>query len=204
MTISHDVTRTSEPDRPAMTQTRILAAMPARIALLAIALLAMPIAAPASAQTAYSADEIVSRFAPQGLGKQKAVCFGTEDECKAPTPVSVSTTVETPMDLVVTFESNSSVLRPEAKRNLLEFAKALKSPKLSSLRFEVAGHTDGQGSDDYNQALSEQRAAAVVRFLAEQGVPASQLVPKGFGRTMPRTANPLDPANRRVETRPVG
>ncbi|WP_293855556.1 OmpA family protein [uncultured Alsobacter sp.] len=193
-----------------MTQYRFLKALPRPIGMLAIAILAAPLSGQAVAQTAYSADEIVNRFAPQdvgkqGLGKQKAVCFGTEDECQttATVPASVGAPAA-PMDLVVTFERDSFVLRPEAKRNLAEFAKALKSPKLVGLKFEVAGHTDGQGSDDYNQALSEQRAAAVVRFLAEQGVPPGQLIAKGFGRTMPRTANPLDPANRRVETRPVG
>lgn len=174
---------------------------------LAIVLGSLAAAGPGLAQqSAYSADEIIKRFAPQGLGKQKAVCFGTEDECskEAAAAPSAAAAPATPMDLVVTFERDSFVLRPEAKRNLTEFAKALKSPRLSGLTFEVAGHTDAQGSDEYNQALSEQRAAAVVRFLSEQGVATERLVPRGFGRTMPRASDPLDPSNRRVETRPVG
>lgn len=158
---------------------------------------------PASAQS-YSAEDVIKHFAPPGLGKKKAVCFGTEDECKDAEPASRTSVGVAPMDLVVTFDKDSDALRPDARRNLLEFAKALKAPQLASLKFEVGGHTDGRGSDEYNRALSERRAAAVVRFLAEQGIPADRLIAKGFGRSVPRAPDPMDPVNRRVETRPVG
>ena len=67
---------------------------------------------------------------------------------------------------------------------------------------EVAGHTDAQGNDAYNQRLSEERANAVVAALVERGIPTSRLAPKGYGET-----KPLDPGsspdalakNRRIE-----
>ena len=46
---------------------------------------------------------------------------------------------------------------------------------------EVHGHTDAQGTDEYNQKLSEERAKAVKTFLNETGgIEASRLVSKGF------------------------
>jgi len=50
-------------------------------------------------------------------------------------------------------------------------------------KFYVEGHTDAAGSVAYNQNLSERRAAAVVRYLVNKGIPADQLVPVGKGKT---------------------
>jgi hypothetical protein len=57
------------------------------------------------------------------------------------------------------------------------------------------------GPDEFNQLLSERRADAVVTFLREQGADTSRFVVKGFGDANPRSDDPFDPANRRVETR---
>lgn len=51
------------------------------------------------------------------------------------------------------------------------------------LKLRVEGHTDAQGDDDYNQQLSEQRAASVVAYLVSQGVDAERLVSVGKGET---------------------
>ncbi|SMC78783.1 OmpA-OmpF porin, OOP family [Moheibacter sediminis] len=50
-------------------------------------------------------------------------------------------------------------------------------------RFYVEGHTDAAGSAQYNQNLSERRAASVVRYLVNKGVPANQLYPVGKGES---------------------
>lgn len=50
-------------------------------------------------------------------------------------------------------------------------------------KFYVEGHTDAAGSVAYNQNLSERRAASVVRYLVNKGVPSSQLVPVGKGES---------------------
>lgn len=72
---------------------------------------------------------------------------------------------------------------------------------------QVVGHTDLKGPEDYNQRLSEERAASVVAFLTESGVPAARLRAAGRGETDPvapnQTAGTDDPEgrakNRRVE-----
>lgn len=50
-------------------------------------------------------------------------------------------------------------------------------------RFYVEGHTDAAGSATYNQNLSERRAASVVRYLVNRGIPANQLHPVGKGES---------------------
>jgi outer membrane protein OmpA-like peptidoglycan-associated protein len=58
------------------------------------------------------------------------------------------------------------------------------------------------GSDDFNQQLSERRADSVRDFLAEQGVPASTIAARGFGKTQPVASNDTPEGrqrNRRVE-----
>ena len=103
-------------------------------------------------------------------------------------------------DLLVNFEFNSDQLTPAAKENLDQFAKALQDPRLKGQKFEIDGHTDATGTEDYNLGLSERRANAVVAYLASQGIDATALIAKGFGKTKPRVADPFSAENRRVET----
>ena len=58
-----------------------------------------------------------------------------------------------------------------------------------NLTVEVGGHTDNQGSDADNQALSEARAQAVLAFMAERGVPTSGLKAVGYGESQPVADN---------------
>jgi outer membrane protein OmpA-like peptidoglycan-associated protein len=102
--------------------------------------------------------------------------------------------------LLVNFEFNSDKLTGVAKENLNQFAKALQDPRLKGEKFEIDGHTDAVGREDYNFDLSERRANAVIGYLASQGLDPSLLIAKGFGKTKPRVPNPFSPENRRVET----
>jgi outer membrane protein OmpA-like peptidoglycan-associated protein len=168
----------------------------------ALAVSAFASLAPAHADPAYSADKVVQIFLKQkdGLkvGKTRALCVGTADDCKkreaaeAPPPVQ--------FDMLANFEFNSDQLTQAAKDNLDQFAKAIKDPRLAGSKFEVDGHTDAVGPEEYNQGLSERRADAVVSYLASEGVDKSLLTAKGFGKNKPRVANPYSPQNRRVET----
>lgn len=159
----------------------------------------------AMAQT-YKADDIVKHFQPgtapkPAAGVTRGLCIGTEAECaKAGHAVEVAKPPSA-FDLVVKFKYNSDLLEPEARVNLDEFAKALKTPELSSQTFMVEGHTDAAGTPNYNMSLSERRAQAVVRYLGEKGVNTQNLVPKGLGQTQPLVPDPLSGDNRRVETR---
>lgn len=161
-------------------------------------------AGPVLAQT-YKADDIVKHFGgadPQPKAPvTRGLCIGTEAECaKAGHAVDVAKPPSA-FDLVVKFKYNSDVLEPEARINLDEFAKALKTPQLSAQTFMVEGHTDAAGTPGYNLNLSQRRAQAVVRYLSEKGVDAGRLVPKGYGQAQPLVADPLSGDNRRVETK---
>ena len=158
--------------------------------------------APAHADPAYSSENVVQIFLKQkGTltgGKTRALCVGTAADCKkkeaaeAPPPVQ--------FDLLANFEFNSDQLTQAARENLDQFAKAIKDPRLTGSKFEIDGHTDAVGPEEYNLGLSERRADAVVSYLASDGIDRSLLVAKGFGKTKPRVANPYSPENRRVET----
>jgi outer membrane protein OmpA-like peptidoglycan-associated protein len=169
-----------------------------------LALSLAALASPANADPAYRKDDIIKHFVPRpDLGPTRGLCIGTEAECNAggiAKPAAIQQSREA-FDLVVTFDLNSDTLTEQAKANLMEFAKALKDPLLSAAAFSVEGHTDARGTDSYNLALSERRAAAVVQFLTEQGVPPGKLQAKGLGKAQPRVADVFDPANRRVETK---
>jgi hypothetical protein len=63
-------------------------------------------------------------------------------------------------------------------------------------------HTDSTGSDEYNQQLSEKRAASVRDYLVQQGIPISGVAVMGFGKTEPVASNSTAAGrqqNRRVE-----
>src|SRR5580692_10362600 len=151
--------------------------------------------APAQADPAYKAQAVADFFADAAIGKPKSLCFGTAAEC--PTPPSGAAAK---FDLLVNFEFNSDRLTQAAKENLDQFAKALLDPRLKGQKFEIDGHTDAVGAEEYNQGLSERRANVVVSYLSSKGLDPSILIAKGFGKTRPRVANPYSAENRRVET----
>lgn len=69
------------------------------------------------------------------------------------------------------------------------------------LSVEIGGHTDAQGADDSNQALSEARAQAVLAFMVERGVPAEGLRAVGFGESQPIASN--DTSEGRAQNRRI-
>jgi outer membrane protein OmpA-like peptidoglycan-associated protein len=72
------------------------------------------------------------------------------------------------------------------------------------VRIEVGGHTDATGGYDLNMRLSRGRAEAVRAYLAQQGVPLSQMEARGYGPDQPIATNATTAgrsANRRVELR---
>jgi outer membrane protein OmpA-like peptidoglycan-associated protein len=71
-------------------------------------------------------------------------------------------------------------------------------------KFSIEGHTDSDGSDVFNQKLSEDRANAVRNALIEKGVKPENLVAVGFGETKPIASNKTKEGkaqNRRTEVR---
>ena len=85
-----------------------------------------------------------------------------------------------------------------------EAAETLKANP--NVKIYVNGYTDSIGSYAYNLRLSKRRAAAVVAYLVDRGIPASQLIPQGFGKTNFVATNSTAEGraqNRRVELVPI-
>jgi outer membrane protein OmpA-like peptidoglycan-associated protein len=101
----------------------------------------------------------------------------------------------------VNFDFDSDVLRPESGAVLDDVVKLAQANP--SWKFEVAGHTDGRGTDTYNQSLSERRAASVVRYLSQAGVAASRLTARGYGKTRPLVPETNDNEAARAQNRRV-
>ena len=87
----------------------------------------------------------------------------------------------------VNFESNSDQLRPGAVSILDEVAATLL--KYPEIKFEVQGHTDSDGSAQYNEGLSARRAQTVYDYLATKGVDESRMTVRGYGESQPIADN---------------
>jgi OmpA-OmpF porin, OOP family len=100
----------------------------------------------------------------------------------------------------VNFDFDKSTLRPDAIATLDEAVSVLR--QYPDLRVEVAGHTDSKGTDEYNQSLSERRAAAVYDYLTSNGIDAGRLVgPNGYGESRPIAPNSNDDGSDNPEGR---
>jgi outer membrane protein OmpA-like peptidoglycan-associated protein len=98
------------------------------------------------------------------------------------------------------YDFDSDAIKPTAAENLRKLAASLKEYPTTDLL--IVGHTDGQGSDDYNMALSQRRAVAASTYLEAQGVAASRLRATGRGELEPVASNDTDAGrqtNRRIE-----
>ena len=86
------------------------------------------------------------------------------------------------------FDFDKADIKPAAEPELMKVATVLKS--YPNAQVTIDGHTDGKGSDAYNQPLSERRAAAVAKWLtANAGLNAANTHTRGWGKTRPVAAN---------------
>jgi outer membrane protein OmpA-like peptidoglycan-associated protein len=100
----------------------------------------------------------------------------------------------------VLFDTGSSSLAPGAYSRLDQLAASL--TRYPDTDVIVRGHTDGAGSETFNQTLSEQRADSVRRYLIGKGVAQARVTSVGFGESMPLATNSTPEGrqqNRRVE-----
>jgi outer membrane protein OmpA-like peptidoglycan-associated protein len=100
----------------------------------------------------------------------------------------------------VLFRSGSFELLPGARERLAKVSGIVLA--YPSLHVAVEGHTDSVGSDQYNQDLSEHRAQSVRDYFVQQGIPASAIEARGFGKSEPLASNDTAEGrqqNRRVE-----
>ena len=114
-------------------------------------------------------------------------------------------TTLTAMDISqVAFEPGSVVFTPESDSALSQLLALLKEHPQGRVRIE--GHTDNTGSDAVNLRVSRDRASAVANYLIARGIPADQLIIKGYGSTQPIADNATETGrarNRRIEVNPT-
>jgi outer membrane protein OmpA-like peptidoglycan-associated protein len=153
------------------------------------------------------ADDIAAKLAapPPSSGAQTRSFFN-QDSSRGITVTNAKPDEPPAIDLNINFEFNSARLTPEGSVLVGNLGRALKDPRLAGKRFRIEGHTDGKGSDAYNQALSERRADAVRRELvALHNVDAARIEALGFGKSRLLDAlNPEAAANRRVRVINLG
>jgi outer membrane protein OmpA-like peptidoglycan-associated protein/Tol biopolymer transport system component len=100
----------------------------------------------------------------------------------------------------VFFDTDKADLRSESFAELNKLALLLNENP--TVRIEISGHTDNQGSDAHNLDLSSRRAKAVVTYLIKNGITADRLLSKGFGKNKPVDTNDTPEGrqnNRRTE-----
>jgi outer membrane protein OmpA-like peptidoglycan-associated protein len=98
------------------------------------------------------------------------------------------------------FEFNKTTLLPASYDELDKVARFMIDDDIKMI--EISGHTDNEGSDVYNQKLSDGRAAAVVTYLSSKGVLPERMKAVGYGESRPVDSNSTEAGraqNRRVE-----
>ena len=105
----------------------------------------------------------------------------------------------------VLFDFDKAVLKNEGKSKLDDLAS-----KVKAINLEVViaiGHTDGIGSDAYNQKLSVRRAEAVKAYMVSKGIEPNRVYTEGKGKKQPVASNATKEGrqkNRRVELEVIG
>ncbi len=100
----------------------------------------------------------------------------------------------------VEFNSGSATISVDSYPLLEDLADIISSCEGTAV--EIQGHTDSDGSEQGNLALSDRRAQAVLQYLVEEGIDARQLSARGYGEAQPRADNSTRDGrarNRRIE-----
>ena len=103
---------------------------------------------------------------------------------------------------VILFETGEAAIQDHSYGFLDRIARIAR--QCGEVRLEISGHTDSDGSEADNLALSDRRARAVVDFMTAAGIAADRLVAVGHGEGRPLASNETDEgkaANRRIEFR---
>ena len=119
----------------------------------------------------------------------------------APAPPSANSVVRLGE---VYFATGESQVQQQSYRELYHLRQMLETHP--TMRIEIRGHTDDQGTVEHNQRLSEARAKAIADYLVSQGISRSRITWVGYGETMPVDDNTTPEGrrnNRRVEYRVI-
>jgi len=186
---------------------------PSKIAL-ALAIAAMTASGAATAQTV---DNWQNPYGQVWMNGSNELCWrnnfwtpatgieGCDGVPVAQAPVEEPTATKVVLNADTFFDFDKTVIKPEGKQVLNQIAEQVRDIQLETLI--ATGHTDSTGPAEYNQGLSERRAASVKDYLVSQGVPADRIYTEGKGETSPIATNSTREGraqNRRVEIEIVG
>jgi outer membrane protein OmpA-like peptidoglycan-associated protein len=105
----------------------------------------------------------------------------------------------------IEFSFNSAEIGPQAEQTLARMGQALSSERLASSCIRIEGHTDGIGSNSFNDRLSRRRAEAVVRYLTNRfSLDPQRLVAVGRGKRDPIGDNGTSEGRRRNRRVQIG
>jgi outer membrane protein OmpA-like peptidoglycan-associated protein len=175
---------------------------------------------PAPPDSVRSADLLLPQFVPfesvaiEGLGgaaeggrATAGTTLGLESALKDLGAKVTAAEIRIDLAADVLFDFDKADIKREAEPSLQKVATVIAANP--GARIAIEGHTDGRGTDAYNQTLSDQRAAGVKQWLvANAKVEGSSITARGWGRTRPVAPNTKpdgsdDPQgrakNRRVE-----
>jgi OOP family OmpA-OmpF porin len=160
---------------------------------------AAPVAAAPAAAAAATA-------APAAAASSAATASSAAAVAAVPVAAVAAASQEKPMRTVTIggdafFDTNKATFRKEAQPELEKISERVR--RVSSVEsVQIIGHTDNTGAADYNQKLSEQRAATVKDFLVKNGVDPSKITILGKGQSSPIADNATTEGrakNRRVD-----
>jgi peptidoglycan-associated lipoprotein len=121
---------------------------------------------------------------------------GSSDSTPAPSAADIAAQLRT-----IYFDFDRSEIRGDARPTLRANGETLRRAMVDIV---VEGHTDERGSEEYNLALGERRAHAVMKYLANLGVSSSQMSVVSYGETRPAVSGHTEAAwakNRRADFR---
>lgn len=103
------------------------------------------------------------------------------------------------VDLNINFKFDSAQIDTSYDSKIKKFATFMK--QFPSVKAKIEAHTDSKGTEDYNNKLSQRRAASALKALKAYGIDASRLKSMGYGESKPLATN--DTAEGRAENRRV-
>ncbi len=151
--------------------------------------------------------EAVARMLPEGETPEIEVTYDERLDPRAslPTPQECMAGVATVLaDGQIVFDPGSATIDAAAGLVIDRIAEVMRSCAEVEMQVEIGGHTDSQGRDGMNLALSQARAEAVLDGLLARGVLTANMTARGFGSAVPVADNATDEGrerNRRIEFR---
>ncbi|MFM2422898.1 MAG: hypothetical protein RL291_1428 [Pseudomonadota bacterium] len=141
---------------------------------------------------------LLGRERERGYSVREAVTVRTDREIAA--EACQATLQRVAREGIIQFERASAALAQSSNATLDRIVAAAR--QCPGLAVDIEGHTDNEGTEERNKALSERRARSVVDYLVRAGIPANQLKAVGYGAGRPIAPNDTAEGrarNRRIE-----